>query len=49
MYALWHLRIWPWGHMRESEWYSLREFYPDPHEAFIEGWCRGDDLGPFND
>ncbi|MCE5292957.1 MAG: hypothetical protein LLG14_27490 [Nocardiaceae bacterium] len=40
----WYLRHWPWGDLSTAEW----RFQLDgetSRSAFLEGWCRMDDLG----
>lgn len=46
----WRLRVclygwrihgwWVWSHISLSDWYETRSLVKDPHEAYIEGWCR---------
>lgn len=40
----WYLRHWPWGDLSTAEW-KFQLAGETARSAFLEGWCRMDDLG----
>lgn len=39
----WYLRHWPWGDLSTAEW-KFQLAGETARSAFLEGWCRMDDL-----
>lgn len=46
--CLWYLRHWPMNDISDVEWREQLDG-ETARSAFLEGWCRMDDMGDSND